>query len=207
MLLKYKYMFQIKYTEAISSNSTRKLLWFEVRKCWLQFKWINLCCHWVYNFRHTFVPRGAASRRCGSCWTTWTADRSTRHFWPPSTSATRRLPARSPLQTAPFRGGYIIRDSLDPTRPHPKRHLDRFSRFAGLTVLKNISHPRTDKLGHVPVCPFKSASFGGASGSNTSIVVLRFWSSSPAASRPLLDGLGLDLGSAGLRNSLGYVAI
>ena len=107
----------------------------------------------------------------------------------------RRLPARSPLQTAPFRGGYIIRDSLDPTRPHPKRHLDRFSRFAGLTVLKNISHPRTDKLGHVPVCPFKSASFGGASGSNTSIVVLRFWSSSPAASRPLLEVLVLISGA------------
>jgi len=27
---KYKYIFQIKYTEAILSNSTRKLLWFEI---------------------------------------------------------------------------------------------------------------------------------------------------------------------------------
>jgi len=26
------YFFQIKYTEAISSNSTRKLLWFEIAK-------------------------------------------------------------------------------------------------------------------------------------------------------------------------------
>jgi len=29
---KYKYIFQIKYTEAILSNSTRKLLWFEISK-------------------------------------------------------------------------------------------------------------------------------------------------------------------------------
>jgi len=29
-MLKYKYILQIKYTEAISSNSTRKLLWFEI---------------------------------------------------------------------------------------------------------------------------------------------------------------------------------
>jgi len=27
---KYKYIFQLKYTEAISSSSTRKLLWFEI---------------------------------------------------------------------------------------------------------------------------------------------------------------------------------
>ena len=31
-VLKYKYIFQIKYTEAILSNSTRKLLWFEITK-------------------------------------------------------------------------------------------------------------------------------------------------------------------------------
>jgi len=29
---KYKYIFEIKYTEAILSNSTRKLLWFEITK-------------------------------------------------------------------------------------------------------------------------------------------------------------------------------
>jgi len=29
---KYKYIFQIKYTEAILSNSSRKLLWFEITK-------------------------------------------------------------------------------------------------------------------------------------------------------------------------------
>ena len=31
-MLKYKYIFQKKYTEAILSNSTRKLLWFEISK-------------------------------------------------------------------------------------------------------------------------------------------------------------------------------
>jgi len=31
-VLKYKYIFQINYTEAISSNSTWKLLWFEITK-------------------------------------------------------------------------------------------------------------------------------------------------------------------------------
>jgi len=35
-MLKYKHIFEIKYTEAILSNSTRKPLWFEVTK--LQFK-------------------------------------------------------------------------------------------------------------------------------------------------------------------------
>jgi len=31
-MVKYKYIFQIKYTEAILSNSTRILLWFEITK-------------------------------------------------------------------------------------------------------------------------------------------------------------------------------
>jgi len=31
-MVNYKYVFQIKYTEAILSNSTRKLLWFEITK-------------------------------------------------------------------------------------------------------------------------------------------------------------------------------
>jgi len=31
-MLKYKYIFQMKYKEAILSNSTRKLLWFEITK-------------------------------------------------------------------------------------------------------------------------------------------------------------------------------
>ena len=31
-MIKYKYIFQVKYTEAISSDSTRKLLWFEISK-------------------------------------------------------------------------------------------------------------------------------------------------------------------------------
>jgi len=31
-MLKYEYIFEIKHTEAILSNSTRKLLWFEISK-------------------------------------------------------------------------------------------------------------------------------------------------------------------------------
>jgi len=31
-MLKYKYVFRIKYTEAILAYSTRKLLWFEITK-------------------------------------------------------------------------------------------------------------------------------------------------------------------------------
>ena len=31
-MLKYKYILQIKYTEAILSNRTRKLLWFEITR-------------------------------------------------------------------------------------------------------------------------------------------------------------------------------
>jgi len=37
-MLKYKYIFQIKYTEAILSNSTRKLLWFEISKMLIAVK-------------------------------------------------------------------------------------------------------------------------------------------------------------------------
>jgi len=31
-MLKYEYIFKIKYTEVILSNSTRKLLWFKITK-------------------------------------------------------------------------------------------------------------------------------------------------------------------------------
>jgi len=37
-MLKYEYIFEIKYTEAISSNNTRKLLWFEVTKMLIALK-------------------------------------------------------------------------------------------------------------------------------------------------------------------------
>jgi len=43
--LNYKYIFQIKYTKAILSNSARKLLWFEITKnadCSLKSKFIVL---------------------------------------------------------------------------------------------------------------------------------------------------------------------
>jgi len=54
-MLKYKYICQIKYTEAILSNSTRKLLWFEITKMLIAVYEKNYCVI-DYNFRHTFVP-------------------------------------------------------------------------------------------------------------------------------------------------------
>jgi len=44
-MLKYKHIFQIKYTEAILSNSTGKLLWFEISKMLIVVLKINLLCH------------------------------------------------------------------------------------------------------------------------------------------------------------------
>ena len=41
-VLKYKYIFQTKYTEAILSNSTRKLLWFEITQKLIAVKKTNL---------------------------------------------------------------------------------------------------------------------------------------------------------------------
>jgi len=46
--------FQIKYTEPILSNSTRKLLWFEIAKMMVAVYEKNYCVVY-YNFRHTFV--------------------------------------------------------------------------------------------------------------------------------------------------------
>ena len=49
------YIFQIKYTEAILSNSTRKLLRFEITEVPIAVSEKNYCVIY-YNFRHTFVP-------------------------------------------------------------------------------------------------------------------------------------------------------
>ena len=54
-MLKYKYIFQIKYTEAILSNGTQRLLWFEITNMptAVEKKLIN--CVINCNLRHTFV--------------------------------------------------------------------------------------------------------------------------------------------------------
>jgi len=49
-MLKYKYIFQIKNTVAISSNSTRKLSWFEISKM------LIAVLKKIIIFWHTFVP-------------------------------------------------------------------------------------------------------------------------------------------------------
>jgi len=64
-MLKYKYIFQIKYTEAMSANSTRKPLWVEISKMLTAvFKKI-INCVFIINFRHTFVPYGSWPRLTG----------------------------------------------------------------------------------------------------------------------------------------------
>jgi len=56
-MLKYKYIFSDKkYTEAILSNSSRTMSWFEISKMLIaHLKKINLLGNYC-NFRHTFVP-------------------------------------------------------------------------------------------------------------------------------------------------------
>ena len=53
-MLRYKYIFQIKYTEAILSNTIQKLLWFEITKMLTEVK--KIYCVIYFKFRHTFVP-------------------------------------------------------------------------------------------------------------------------------------------------------
>ena len=60
-MLKCNYILKIKYTEAILSNSTRKLLWFEITNMLIAVKKIKFIVLFIiniiyYNFRHTFVP-------------------------------------------------------------------------------------------------------------------------------------------------------
>jgi len=55
-MLKYKYIFQIKYTAAILSASTRKLLRFEISEMLIAAFKQPICCVSYYNFWHTFVP-------------------------------------------------------------------------------------------------------------------------------------------------------
>jgi len=62
-LQKYQYIFQIKYTEAILSNSTRKLLWFEITKILMAVLEKKVYCVVCYNLRRTFVP--CEARDCG----------------------------------------------------------------------------------------------------------------------------------------------
>jgi len=54
-MLKYKYIFQIKYTEAILSNSTQRLLWFEITNMPTAAEKKLINCVINCNLRHTFV--------------------------------------------------------------------------------------------------------------------------------------------------------
>jgi len=52
---KDEYIFQRKYGAAILSNSTQKLLWFEITKMLIAVKKLIYCVIY-YNFLRTFVP-------------------------------------------------------------------------------------------------------------------------------------------------------
>ena len=56
-MLKYKYILEIKYTEAILSNSTRKLSWVEISKMLIAILKINkFILSFIIIFGTTFVP-------------------------------------------------------------------------------------------------------------------------------------------------------
>jgi len=59
-MLKYKYIFQLKYTKAILANNTRKRLWLEISKMLIAVLEIQIYCVICYNSRHTFVLRTVA---------------------------------------------------------------------------------------------------------------------------------------------------
>ena len=53
-VLKCKYIFQIKYTDAILSISTRKLLWFEITKMLIALDFLTLLRHLLQLFSAHF---------------------------------------------------------------------------------------------------------------------------------------------------------
>jgi len=55
-MLNCKHISQIKFTEAISTNSTRKLLWFEISKMLIAGFNSLFVVLLYYNFRNAFVP-------------------------------------------------------------------------------------------------------------------------------------------------------
>ena len=55
-MLKYKYIFHVRYTEAILSNSTRKLLWFEITEVPIAVLKITLLCHLLQFSAHFSSP-------------------------------------------------------------------------------------------------------------------------------------------------------
>ena len=55
-MLKY-YICQLKYTEAILSNSTLKLLWFEITKMLIAVLKINLLCYYNFRYAYTMIKR------------------------------------------------------------------------------------------------------------------------------------------------------
>jgi len=55
-MIKYKYIFEIQYTEAIFSDSTKKLLWFEISKMLIAVKKNKFIVLFVIIFRTLLSP-------------------------------------------------------------------------------------------------------------------------------------------------------
>jgi len=55
-MLKYKYIFQMKYTEAILSNSVRKLLWFQITKMLIADEMKKIIVSFIITFGTLSLP-------------------------------------------------------------------------------------------------------------------------------------------------------
>jgi len=58
-MLKYKYIFQLKYTEAVLSNITRKLSWFEITKMLIAVSKNKFAVSFVVIFTTLSFPIGS----------------------------------------------------------------------------------------------------------------------------------------------------
>jgi len=58
-MLKYKYIFQLKYTEAVLSNITRKLSWFEITKMLIAVSKNKFAVSFVIIFTTLSFPIGS----------------------------------------------------------------------------------------------------------------------------------------------------
>jgi len=108
-MLKYKYIFQIKYTEAILSKSTRKLLWFDYKNADCSLK-KQIYCVIYDNFRHTFVHYANTGRI----------------HYPRGVGHMSPIKCPFPLRDPSL---HLTCGSLGPDESAANWHLDRLSRF------------------------------------------------------------------------------
>jgi len=82
-MLKCKYIFRIKYTEAILPNITRKLLRCEITKMTIAVlqKQIYRVVYYRPNFRHTFVPYSLLRHEAASIIQYWAYSHWRHQLW------------------------------------------------------------------------------------------------------------------------------